>query len=80
MSRVDPSARRAQPRAVREGVLRARCRVLSEAIRSVGHDEDASVLGVQFRSGSVGDDDEPEEVLALLLSDLRRTQASRRVA
>ena len=48
-----------------------RYRVLSEAIRAVGYDEDAAVLEVEFRSGSVYDYDDvtPEEVLELLRSD-----------
>lgn len=68
-----------------------RYRVLSEAIRAVGYDEETAVLEVEFRSGSVYDYEgvAPEEVLELLRSDsigrwfgahIRRNHASRRVA
>jgi hypothetical protein len=68
-----------------------RYRVLSEAIKTVGYDEDAAVLEVEFRSGAVYDYEAvaPEEVLELLQSDslgrwfgahIRRNHAARRVA
>ena len=68
-----------------------RYRVLSEAIKAVGYDEETATLEVEFRSGSVYDyaDVAPEEVLDLLQSDspgrwfganIRRRHASRRVA
>jgi hypothetical protein len=68
-----------------------RYRVLSEAIASVGYDEDTAVLEVEFRSGAVYDYDHvaPEEVLELLQSDspgrwfgahIRRNHVAHRVA
>ena len=68
-----------------------RYKVLSEAIKTVGYDEETETLEVEFRSGSVYDyeDVAPQEVLDLLQSDslgrwfgtnIRRKHASRRVA